>query len=158
MKRITRHPGQPETVEVDGIQVPDLWHLAMWLQNADGDRTTGKLTVNPNWSEAVIECWRLAHDLLRAVREAPDPDENVVVQASATAPRAEGSYAYRLLLIKRAHPPAPALPFCTAMEVLPDDGPAPYRVHGAYDFDLPEALQSFEVRCARERLESYPKT
>ena len=45
-------------VNVDTIMVPDLWHLAMALHQED--------------QKDVLECWHLCHDLLRAVKDAPD--------------------------------------------------------------------------------------
>lgn len=52
------------TLPVYETEVPDLWHLAMWLQDTDGDRTRG------TWDddrlkaagEAVLETWRLCKD------------------------------------------------------------------------------------------------
>lgn len=44
------------TVDVEKIQVPDLWHIAM-----DQD--------DVNAREQILQTWHLAHDLLRVLRE-----------------------------------------------------------------------------------------
>lgn len=52
--------GTAETqVELDSIQVADLWHVAMKLADA-GDKPG---------SQAVLDTWHLAHDLVRHIRE-----------------------------------------------------------------------------------------
>jgi len=64
--RITRSPkgAGKRKVELSQVQIPDLWHLAMWLNDADGDRTVKKLQPNPVWPGMVLECWHLCHDLV----------------------------------------------------------------------------------------------
>jgi len=42
-------------VDVSEIQVPDMWHLAMQLEEPD--------------KSMLLECWYLAHDMLRALHE-----------------------------------------------------------------------------------------
>ncbi len=41
-------------VPLDQIQVPDLWHVARYLEAKHEKRA----------ADAVLECWHLAHDLL----------------------------------------------------------------------------------------------
>ena len=68
MVTIIHHDGTQETVYASTI--PDLWHLAMWLKDADSSRTGD--TAGPNnrdrWLKqqavAVLDCWHLCHELL----------------------------------------------------------------------------------------------
>lgn len=59
--KITRYPNGTarEQVELDEIQVPDLWHLAQDL------RAKGLVAL----SNQVLDVWGLAHDLLWNLRE-----------------------------------------------------------------------------------------
>jgi hypothetical protein len=50
--------GIGETQRAGEIQIPDLWHLAMWLSNENMQAE----------SDAVLETFHLAHALLRHVR------------------------------------------------------------------------------------------
>jgi len=45
-------------IDLDNIQVPDLWHAAMFLQD------NGALHA----SLAVLDCWHLAHDLITNIQ------------------------------------------------------------------------------------------
>ncbi len=45
---------------INGITVPDLWHLAQALK--DGNLTRNK-TILAKAAEEVLECWHLAHDM-----------------------------------------------------------------------------------------------
>jgi hypothetical protein len=58
---ITRARGGTEERQVEAkmIEVPDLWHIAMWLEHHDR---------HPNDAAAVLECWHLAHDLLKHIK------------------------------------------------------------------------------------------
>jgi len=58
METIVRSKGgtAERTVAVTDIQVPDLWHIAMSINNKEA-------------RARVLDCWYLAHDLLRAVRD-----------------------------------------------------------------------------------------
>ena len=47
---------------INGITVPDLWHLAQALK--DGKLTRNK-TILAKAAEEVLECWHLAHDMKR---------------------------------------------------------------------------------------------
>ena len=54
-------------VKIESIQIPDLWHLAMWLK--DNEATVSKAIGHNHlggqkWSDAVLETWHLCHDLL----------------------------------------------------------------------------------------------
>ncbi len=51
---IIRSPKGTARREVDKIQVPDLWHVAMYVKD-QGD---------PQWSAQILDCWHLAHDLI----------------------------------------------------------------------------------------------
>lgn len=46
-------------VEAGSLQVPDMWHLAMWLQDK-GDKVA---------ADQVLACWYLCHDLTRHIQE-----------------------------------------------------------------------------------------
>jgi hypothetical protein len=56
----TRATGAKEPI--DGITVPDLWHLVQALE--DGTLTRNK-TILAKAAEEVLECWHLAHDMKR---------------------------------------------------------------------------------------------
>ena len=60
METIVRAPKgtDRQEVEVDKIQVPDLWHVAMYLK--DNDMKT--------WGEMVQDCWHLTHDLIQNIK------------------------------------------------------------------------------------------
>ncbi len=59
---ITRSKGGTAERQLRAVEiaVPDLWHIAMSLRA--GDKDTPR-------SEAVLECWHLAHDLLKHIKE-----------------------------------------------------------------------------------------
>jgi hypothetical protein len=50
---------------INGITVPDLWHLAQALE--DGNLTRNK-TILAKAAEEVLECWHLAHDMKRHIQ------------------------------------------------------------------------------------------
>lgn len=65
MRTIVRAKGgsKERIVEVDKIQIPDLWKI---VHNHNID-------LEARYKEQILETWSIAHDLLRAVRQAPDP-------------------------------------------------------------------------------------
>ncbi len=68
MTTITRAPNGAarEVVDINTIQVPDLWHIAMWLK--DNKPNIGHNHGQP-LDEAVLECWHLCHDLIENIRK-----------------------------------------------------------------------------------------
>jgi len=50
-------------VAVKDITVPDLWHIAMWLNEQDPDIGHDHLR-GQSPGDAVLECWNLCQDLL----------------------------------------------------------------------------------------------
>lgn len=64
-------------VNLDEIQVPDLWHISTWLKDLDQCRTndyphTKHALIHSQLIQAghdVLETWSLAHDLLWNLRE-----------------------------------------------------------------------------------------
>jgi len=60
-KTIIRSPrgAGRHTVPLNEVQVPDLWHVASYLHDQGHDEA----------SNAVLETWHLAHDLLANLRE-----------------------------------------------------------------------------------------
>ena len=68
MKTVTLAPrGTRRKVEqVDQLHVPDLWHIAMWLQ--ENEPQIHNHLRGQTWSEAILETWHLAHDLLENIR------------------------------------------------------------------------------------------
>ena len=65
-----------ETKPVDSLIIPDLWHLAMWLQDHSGkpvldDYYPVALGLQ---ADMLLNCWHLCHHLLDAVRALPEPD------------------------------------------------------------------------------------
>ena len=53
-----------QVMPLEEIQVPDMWHLAMALQDDD--------TYQKRASEQILECWHLCHDLLAYAKGNPD--------------------------------------------------------------------------------------
>ena len=45
-------------IEIDKIQVPDLWHVAMYVKD-QGDT---------QWADQILDCWHLAHDLITNIQ------------------------------------------------------------------------------------------
>lgn len=64
MKTIVRAPkgSERKVVNINGIQVPDLWHVAMCLDDQD----------EKVWSDMVLECWHLCHDLVTNIKADDD--------------------------------------------------------------------------------------
>ena len=54
-------------VPVSEIRVPDLWHVAMFLQEENPDIGHNHLR-GQSASEAILETWHLCHDLLENIR------------------------------------------------------------------------------------------
>jgi hypothetical protein len=57
---------------VSDIEIPDLWHIAKYLQN-DPNKTAVYSTASGEWidsGDAVLEVWHLAHALKRHIIEA----------------------------------------------------------------------------------------
>jgi len=50
---------------INGITVPNLWHLAQALK--DGNLTRNKANL-AKAAEEVLECWHLAHDMKRHIQ------------------------------------------------------------------------------------------
>ena len=51
-----------KTVDAASIQIPDLWHIADWL---DGEATLRKRPELAKHADMIRECWGLTHSLLR---------------------------------------------------------------------------------------------
>ena len=62
--KITRAKGGEleRDVDINDVQIPDLWHMAMWLKE-------NKMVL---WAEMALECWHLCHDLRRHIQEGGD--------------------------------------------------------------------------------------
>jgi len=57
------------TRDINEITIPDLWHIAMWLQDEAKQRGLPlKLSLKRN-AEMILETWNLAHDLKRHIEE-----------------------------------------------------------------------------------------
>ena len=64
--------GTDRVVEVNDIQIPDLWHVAQALKKYEGYDlfAEGRGVIDgPKAGERVLECWHLVHDLLRYIKE-----------------------------------------------------------------------------------------
>lgn len=66
------------TIKPDEIMIPDLWHLAMWLRDVDGVRSSRlKLpkhisAILYNDGENVLKCWHAAHQMKKVLCALPD--------------------------------------------------------------------------------------
>jgi len=70
MKTIIRAPRGTarQEVPIDEVRVPDLWHIAMWLKDNEGDISIHNHLSGQSYSDAVLECWHLCNDLLLNLR------------------------------------------------------------------------------------------
>lgn len=81
MKQVTILQGQvtgkPVQINPDEIVIPDLWHVGIALRDlAKRSAERGLKSEAIQWqhaSEAVLETWHKAHDMKRALIDAPDP-------------------------------------------------------------------------------------
>ena len=64
---ITYHtfPNSSGQLNVNQIDVPDLWHIAMYLKNED---VAGEGNYKAIWAEMVLDTWHLAHDMRKALQ------------------------------------------------------------------------------------------
>lgn len=73
--KVTRHFGQPERVDINEVDIPDMWHLAMWLKDLAGKEKRVSHDGMPfpvileQWSEMTLETWGIAHDLKKNIQE-----------------------------------------------------------------------------------------
>jgi hypothetical protein len=82
--KVTRHFGQPERVDINEVEIPDLWHLAMFVKDheeeinkrvghnhlvTDAIFKYGNASKAMLWSEAILETWGIAHDLKKNIIE-----------------------------------------------------------------------------------------
>jgi len=75
--KITRAKGgtAERVVDLIDIQIPDAWHIAMWLKDCDSIRTNaiGKTSEHLDYilkkdAELILELWYLTHDLLKHIK------------------------------------------------------------------------------------------
>lgn len=71
MTVIARSKGGTEERQEDvrGFNIPDLWHIAMWLKDNESEINIHNHLRGQSFSDAVLECWHLCHDLVRHVEE-----------------------------------------------------------------------------------------
>jgi len=58
-------------VDIEDIRIPDLWHLGMWLKDHEAKVAAAvghNHLAGQKWSDAVLETWQLAHDLLKNIQ------------------------------------------------------------------------------------------
>jgi hypothetical protein len=69
--KITRSKGGTAEREVDvqDIQVPDLWHVAMHLKELSESSNSHLKHKYKIASEEILETWHLAHDMKRYLQE-----------------------------------------------------------------------------------------
>lgn len=88
MKSITiTRSGEPEQVDPNSIQIPDLWHFVMNMKDAAKEGKTkkrfAKLEFLPEQAtviaDAILETWHTAHQLKKAIIEAPDNMSGAVI-------------------------------------------------------------------------------
>lgn len=89
---------QKRDIDLEAIRIPDLWHVAMSLQDAGDKRYS-----------AILATWNLCHDLLDRVREldvaAPDfvpyePDDRNPMLIDQWAKHREDGMVYKLVIIR----------------------------------------------------------
>jgi len=61
MTEITLNKGgnAEHVIDASALHVPDLWHIAMWLESNDMSGSSKK----------VLDCWHLAHDMKTHIQE-----------------------------------------------------------------------------------------
>lgn len=64
MTQVTLNKGgsAEKTVDANNITIPDLWHIADWL---DGEATLRDKPELAHHAELIRDCWTLTHSLLR---------------------------------------------------------------------------------------------
>lgn len=73
--KVTRHFGKPERVDIETLEIPDMWHLAMFIKENEAEiwarvgHNHIALQGMNKWSEAILETWNIAHDLKRNIVE-----------------------------------------------------------------------------------------
>ena len=69
MSNITLNKGgtAEKVIDVAAIQVPDLWHIAEWLDIEATKKADPRLAVA---AEKILDCWHLAHDMKTHIQEA----------------------------------------------------------------------------------------
>jgi len=71
-----------QLTDLGSLQIPDLWHLAMWLK--DGGRTKNRRPPEEKFkllSAMVLEVWHLSHHLKDAILSMPEPTAEVTAEA-----------------------------------------------------------------------------
>ena len=70
--KITRHFGKPERVDIETLEIPDLWHIAMFLK-IDYPKGYTYPQLPPERAkviaDAILETWGIAHDLKKNIIE-----------------------------------------------------------------------------------------
>ena len=68
MTTITLNKGgtAEKTIDLSGHNIPDLWHIAMWLQEESKTQDNKALAIS---ADKILETWHLAHDLKRHILE-----------------------------------------------------------------------------------------
>jgi hypothetical protein len=72
---LAKREAAARVVDIDSIQIPDLWNLGLYLNDhprfiTNQVRKVGDVNLyGKKPGDAVIECWHLCHDLLAAIRD-----------------------------------------------------------------------------------------
>lgn len=109
-KTIVRSPegSARRVVRVGDIRIPDLWHIAMWVGDVEKDRTVKKIINHHHasrelleaQSEAIIECWHIAHDLKRHIQESGVPEVPPAIENEEKRVRELAGNQARIALLK----------------------------------------------------------
>jgi hypothetical protein len=89
MKQVTIQTNPPEIIDLSRVHLPDLWHVAMWLQDTDPtryrpiwDKSTRGLPraikeARAQQGKDIQAVWTLCHQLIEVLRGLPEPPEIV---------------------------------------------------------------------------------
>lgn len=64
---LARGGSKEKTVDIDKINIPDMWHLASWLRN--GDSANLSKEQRETQAEWLLKTWHIAHDFKRHIAE-----------------------------------------------------------------------------------------
>jgi hypothetical protein len=74
--KVLMEAGTGKTAQIKDVQIPDLWHIAMWLKDSDGVRSKDPLVLKLDryvdqtlkvYGQDVLDTWHIAHALKKHI-------------------------------------------------------------------------------------------